>query len=53
MLALEEHVEKYKTVEGIGKRAGEVAVTAKHFEDSLEKTKLSSQEEKKLFGKIA
>ena len=53
MLALEEHVEKYKTVEEIGKHAGEVKVTAKHFEDSLEKTKQSSQEEKKLFGKIA
>ena len=53
MLALEEHVEKYKTVEEIGKHAGEVKVTAKHFEDSLEKTKQSNQEEKKLFGKIA
>jgi transitional endoplasmic reticulum ATPase len=53
MLALEEHVEKYKTVEEIGKHAGEVKVTAKHFEDSLTKTKQSNQEEKKLFGKIA
>lgn len=53
MLALEEHVEKYKTVEEISKHAGEVKVTAKHFEDSLEKTKPSSQEEKKLFAKIA
>jgi transitional endoplasmic reticulum ATPase len=53
MLALEEHVEKYKTVEEIGKHADEVKVTAKHFDNSLEKTKLSSQEEKKLFGKIA
>ena len=53
MLALEEHVEKYKTVEEIGKHAGEVKVTAKHFESSLDKTKQSNQEEKKLFGKIA
>jgi transitional endoplasmic reticulum ATPase len=53
MLALEEHVEKYKTVEEIAKHAGEVKVTAKHFEASLEKTKPSSQEEKKMFGKIA
>jgi transitional endoplasmic reticulum ATPase len=53
MLALEEHVEKYKTVDEIGKHAGEVKVTAKHFEDSLEKTKSSRQEEKKLSGKIA
>jgi transitional endoplasmic reticulum ATPase len=53
MLALEEHVEKYKTVEEIAKHADEVKVTAKHFEDSLEKTKPSSQEEKKLFGKIS
>jgi transitional endoplasmic reticulum ATPase len=53
MLALEEHVEKYKTVDEIGKHAGEVKVTAKHFEDSLEKTKSSSQEQKKLSRKIA
>ncbi len=53
MMALEEHVEKYKTVDEIGKHAGEVKVTAKHFENSLEKTKSSSQEEKKLSGKIA
>jgi len=53
MMALEEHVEKYKTTEDIGKHAGEVKVTMRHFESSLEKTKPSSQEEKKLSGKIA
>jgi transitional endoplasmic reticulum ATPase len=53
MLALEQHVEKYKTVDEISKHAGEVKVTSKHFEKSLEKSKSSSQEEKKLTGKIA
>ena len=53
MTALEEHVEKYKTTEEIGKHAAEVKVTMKHFEDALAKMKPSSQEEKKLSGKIA
>ena len=53
MMALEEHVEKYKTPDEIKKHAGETKVTAKHFEDSLEKTKQSSQEEKKTHGEYA
>ena len=53
MMALEEHVEKYKTTEEVGKHAAEVKVTMKHFEDSLAKIKPSSLEEKKLAGKIA
>jgi transitional endoplasmic reticulum ATPase len=53
MMALEEHVEKYKTVDEISKHAGEVKVTSKHFEDAFEKTKTSTQEEKKWSGKIA
>jgi len=53
MMTLEEHVEKYKTTEEIGNHANEVKVTMRHFEDSLQKTKTSSQEEKKLSGKIA
>jgi transitional endoplasmic reticulum ATPase len=53
MMALEEHVEKYKTPDEIKKHAAETKVTAKHFEDSLEKTKQSSQEEKKIYGSFA
>jgi transitional endoplasmic reticulum ATPase len=53
MMALEEHVEKYKTVDEIKKHAGEVRVTAKHFEDSLVKTKQSSQEENKIYARPA
>jgi len=53
MMALEEHVEKYRTVDEIKKHAGEVRVTAKHFEDSLVKTKQSSQEENKIYGRPA
>jgi transitional endoplasmic reticulum ATPase len=53
MMALEEHVEKYKTVDEIKKHAGEVRVTAKHFEDSLVKTKQSSQDERKIYGRPA
>jgi len=52
-MALEEHVEKYMTPDEIKKHAGETKVTAKHFEDSLEKTKQSSQEEKKIYGRFA
>ncbi|HUK28943.1 MAG TPA: CDC48 family AAA ATPase [Candidatus Acidoferrales bacterium] len=48
MLALEEHVGKYKNSEDIRKHANEVKVTAKHFEDALTKMKPASQEEKKL-----
>jgi len=53
MLAIEEHVEKYKTVDEIAKHSGEVTVTVQHFEKALEKTRPSSQEEKKMSGKIA
>lgn len=53
MLAIEEHVAKYNTPEEIRKHADELKVTAKHFDDSLEKTKPSSQEEKKLYSKLA
>lgn len=53
MMALEEHVEKYKTVDEIKKHASEVKVTAKHFEDSLAKTKQSSQQENKAYAKPA
>ena len=53
MMALEEHVQKYKTTEEIDKHSNEVKVTMRHFEDALAKTKTSSQEEKKLSGKIA
>jgi transitional endoplasmic reticulum ATPase len=53
MMALEEHVEKYRTVDEIKKHAGEVRVTAKHFEDSLVKTKQSSQEENKIYRRPA
>ena len=48
MLALEEHVGKYKNSEDIRKHTNEVKVTAKHFEDALTKMKPASQEEKKL-----
>jgi len=53
MMALEEHVEKYKTPDEIKKHAGETKVTERHFEDSLEKTKQSSQQEKKTYGEYA
>jgi transitional endoplasmic reticulum ATPase len=53
MLAIEEHVAKYSTPDEVRKHADEVKVTAKHFEKSLEKKKPSSQEEKKLYAKLA
>ena len=53
MIALEEHVEKYKTVDEVRKHASELKVTAKHFDQALEKRKPSNQEEKKLYGKLA
>jgi transitional endoplasmic reticulum ATPase len=46
MMALEEHVDKYKTAEEVRKHASEVKVTAQHFEEALKKTKPTSQEEK-------
>ena len=48
MMALEEHVEKYKTSEEIRKHANEVRIMPRHFEDALTKIKPASQEEKKL-----
>ena len=48
MMALEEHVEKYKTSEEIRKHANEVKILPRHFEDALTKMKPASQEEKKL-----
>jgi transitional endoplasmic reticulum ATPase len=48
MMALEEHVDKYKSVEEVRKHAAEVKVTAKHFDTALNKIKPTSQEEKKL-----
>ena len=51
MMALEEHVEKYKTPAEISKKSAEVKVTAKHFDDALAKMKPSSQEEKRIYSK--
>jgi transitional endoplasmic reticulum ATPase len=48
MMALEEHVSKYKTTEEIRKHASEVKVSQKHFEEALKKMKPASLEEKKL-----
>ena len=48
MMALEEHVDKYKSAEEVRKHAKEVKVTAKHFDIALNKIKPTSQEEKKL-----
>jgi transitional endoplasmic reticulum ATPase len=48
MMALEEHVDKYKSVDEIRKHATEVKVTAKHFDEALKKMKPSSQEQKTL-----
>jgi transitional endoplasmic reticulum ATPase len=48
MMALEEHVEKYRTSDEIRKHANEVKITPKHFEEALTKMKPASQEEKKL-----
>jgi len=48
MMALEEHVDKYKTAEEVRKHASEVRVTAKYFDDALKKIKPTSQEEKAL-----
>lgn len=53
MMALEEHVEKYKTINEIGKHSDEVKVTAKHFDIAAEKTKPIGQVEKKMQDKIA
>jgi transitional endoplasmic reticulum ATPase len=53
MIALEEHVAQYKTVDEVRKHASELKVTSKHFDQALEKRKPSNQEEKKLYGKLA
>ena len=52
MVAIEEHVGKYKTPDEVTKHTGEIKVTAKHFDKALEKAKPSSQEAKKDYGKI-
>ncbi len=48
MMAMEEHVDKYKTAEEVRKHATEVKVTAKHFDEALKKIKPTSQQEKML-----
>jgi len=48
MLALEEHVSKYKTIEEVRKHAAEIKVTMKNFDKALEKTKPSSHDGKDL-----
>jgi len=53
MIAIEEHVGKYKTADEVAKHAGEIKVTAKNFDKALEKAKPSSQETKKDYAKIA
>ena len=52
MIAIEEHVGKYKTSEEVAKHTGEIKVTAKDFDKALEKAKPSGQETKKDYGKI-
>jgi len=51
MIALQEHISKYKTVEEARKHAPEIKVTAKHFDKALEKAKPSSRDGKD-YGKI-
>ena len=51
MIALQEHVSKYKTVEEARRHAPEIKVTAKHFDKALEKAKPSSRDGKD-YGKI-
>ena len=51
MIALQEHVSKYKAVEEARKHAAEIKVTAKHFDKALEKAKPSSRDGKD-YGKI-
>ena len=51
MIALQEHVSKYKTVEEARKHSAEIKVTAKHFDKALEKAKPSSRDGKD-YGKI-
>ena len=48
MLSLEQHVEKYKSIEEIRKHASEVKVTQEHFDEALKKMKPASQEERQL-----
>ncbi|MGO9644249.1 MAG: CDC48 family AAA ATPase [Candidatus Bathyarchaeia archaeon] len=52
MIAIEQHVGKYKTPEEVAKHTGEIKVTAKDFDKALEKAKPSGQETKKDYGKI-
>jgi len=51
MIALQEHVSKYESVEEARKHAPEIKVTAKHFDKALEKAKPSSRDGKD-YGKI-
>ena len=51
MIALQEHISKYKTVEEARRHAPEIKVTAKHFDKALEKAKPSSRDGKD-YGKI-
>jgi len=46
MIALQEHISKYQTVEEARKHAGEIKVTAKDFDKALEKAKPSSRDGK-------
>lgn len=48
MMALEELVSKYKTIEEVRKHSAEIKVTAKHFEKALEKIKRSGRDGKDL-----
>jgi transitional endoplasmic reticulum ATPase len=48
MIALEEHVSKYKTIEEVRKHSAEIKVTAKHFDKALEKIKPSGRDGKDL-----
>jgi SpoVK/Ycf46/Vps4 family AAA+-type ATPase len=51
MIALQEHVSKYKSIEEARKHASEIKVTAKDFDKALEKTKPSGHDGKD-YGKI-
>ena len=46
MIALQEHISKYQTVEEARKHAAEIKVTAKDFDKALEKAKPSSRDGK-------
>ncbi len=48
MIALQELVSKYKTIEEVRKHAAEISVTAKNFDQALEKVKPSGHDTKDL-----